>query len=100
VESKISEGGYAFVYRVTDLNSLSVHALKRIYVPNSLNKLQVDQEIALWKQITDHENIVTLIDAQYSKEGSSLYMMILCELCEKGTIFDLLNKYEGKLSEQ
>ena len=35
VDSKISEGGYAFVYRVTDLNTIAVHALKRIFVPVS-----------------------------------------------------------------
>ena len=44
----------------------------------------------LQKAISDHENIVKLIDAAYHKEGSSLYMMILCELCESGTLFDLL----------
>lgn len=26
-------------------------------------------------------------------------MMILSELCEQGTLFDLLQKYNGKLSE-
>lgn len=82
VENKISEGGYAYVYRVTDINSFAIYALKRIYVANSSAKAQVDQEVALWKQITNHENIVGLIDSQYSKEGDSLYMMILCELCE------------------
>lgn len=40
-----------------------------------------------------------LIDAAYTKEGDSLYMNILCELCEQGTLFDLLAKYDGKLSE-
>lgn len=26
-------------------------------------------------------------------------MMIVCELCEQGSLFDLLMKYDGKLSE-
>jgi serine/threonine protein kinase len=42
---------------------------------------------------------VKLIEASYCKEGDSLYMNILCELCESGTLFDLLAKYNGKLSE-
>ena len=54
----------------------------------------------MWRQINDNENIVKLVDSQYHKEGGSLYMMILCELCENGTLFDLISKYNGKLSEQ
>ena len=62
-------------------------------------KHQVDQEIEIWRSISDHENIIKLVDSQYQKEGDSLYVMILCELCEQGTLFDLLQKYHGKLSE-
>lgn len=49
--------------------------------------------------MSDSENIVKIIDSQYLKENDSLYMMVLCELCEEGTLFDLLSKYNGKLSE-
>jgi serine/threonine protein kinase len=49
--------------------------------------------------LSGHDNILKLVDAQYVKDGSSLNMMILSELCEQGTLFDLLQKYNGKLSE-
>jgi hypothetical protein len=39
VDSKISEGGYALVYRVTDLNTLTVHELKSIFVPTPQAKV-------------------------------------------------------------
>ena len=63
-------------------------------------KAKIDEEISLWQQLSGHDNIVKLIDSQYIKEGSSVNMMILSELCEQGTLFDLLQKYNGKLSEE
>jgi predicted transcriptional regulator len=32
IEAKIAEGGYAFVYRVTDVNTFAKYALKRMAV--------------------------------------------------------------------
>eukprot|EP00347_Sterkiella_histriomuscorum_P002274 403368786 len=85
IDRKISEGGYAFVYQVSDVNTYAQYALKKL---------------AITRQLGEHENIVRFIDASMIKDGTGSYIMILSELCTQGTLFDVLTKYDGKLSEQ
>jgi AP2-associated kinase len=35
----------------------------------------------------------------YAKEDDKKYILILMELCDGGTLIDLLNKYSGKMNE-
>ena len=56
-------------------------------------------KLKLQRYLGEHENIVKFVDAGYIKENDNLYMLILCELCTQGTLFDLLQKYNGKLTE-
>jgi len=39
------------------------------------------------------------VDASITEERGTPCMLVLCELCPEGTLFDLLQKYNGKLSE-
>ena len=55
----------------------------------------IQNEIKTWKQINGNANIVRFVDAK--QQGETVY--ILSELCSGGTILDLLEKYDGKLSE-
>jgi len=100
VENKISEGGFAFVYKVTDVNTFATFALKKIAVTSNEHRVNVENEIKIWKKLGDHENIVKFVDASVIKDNNGTYVLILCELCTQGTLFDLLQKFNGKLSEQ
>ena len=55
----------------------------------------IKNECQIWKSLSSHPNIVTFVDAK--QNGDSIN--ILSELCTDGTLLDLLEKYNGKLSE-
>jgi len=53
----------------------------------------------LWKRVSEsnHPNIVTFVDAKHDAPNNCIN--IVSELCAGGTLLDLLEKYNGKLSE-
>lgn len=57
-------------------------------------------EVKVWRKITGHPNIVNFIDASIQKTLDGDYLYILSEYCEDGHLLDLLEKYQGKLSEK
>ena len=44
--------------------------------------------------------MVKMVAAQKVEEKGNQVFLILSEFCAEGTLFDLLNKYQGQLSEQ
>lgn len=58
------------------------------------------KEVATWKKITGHLNIVKYYAATVMEKGTDRHLLILSELCPDGHLLDLLEKYEGKLSEE
>ena len=59
----------------------------------------IKNEVAVWKKVSEsgHANIVRFIDAKQDPSNNNIN--ILSELCTGGTLLDLLEKYNGKLSE-
>ena len=49
----------------------------------------------IWKQISSHKNIISIFNVEQQNDC----VLIICELCTGGTLFDLIMKYNGKLSE-
>jgi serine/threonine protein kinase len=66
-----------------------------VVVHNKTTASIIKNECTIWKELSGHPNIVTFVDAKQS--GDSIN--ILSELCRDGTLLDLLEKYNGKLSE-
>ena len=87
------------MYKVIDINTFGTYALKKVYLPDEQAKRSIENEVSIWKKLGEHENIVKFVDASMIKENGGTHALILCELCTQGTIFDLLQKYNGQLSE-
>lgn len=58
------------------------------------------KEVATWRKVTGHPNIVKFIDASLQTVGNDRYLYILSEFCSDGHLLDLLEKNKGKLSER
>ncbi|CDW85463.1 protein kinase domain containing protein [Stylonychia lemnae] len=100
-EALLSEGGFAYVYRVHELNDPSKkYALKQIRILDGKLQKMVKSEVELWRKLGTHQNIVRFIESQQTKnpDGTS-DMLILCELCTGGTIIDFVEKRNQVLSE-
>jgi serine/threonine protein kinase len=87
------------VYQVTDESTGEQFALKKINISNKETFALIKNEIDTWKKVStsDQINIVKFIDASQDKQNSCIY--IVSELCTGGTLFDLLTKFNGKLTE-
>ena len=99
VGPKISEGGYAIVYKANDVHSGKLMALKKIYLKDKETEEAMRKEVKIWRDLHDHPNIVKFIDAALHKTSKGKYLYILSEYCDGGHLLDLLEKYNGKLKE-
>ena len=57
----------------------------------------VSAEVKVWKTVNGHSNIVRFVDVHHDQSANNIY--ILSELCSGGTLLDLLEKFNSKLSE-
>lgn len=94
---ELGEGGFAFVLKVRDDNNGQEFALKKIVIQNKQIEALIGQEVKVWRQISGHPNIVRFVDC--IQERSQGRVLILSELCSGGSLFDLINKYDGKLNQ-
>jgi serine/threonine protein kinase len=85
----ISEGGYAFVYRVRDVPTGKLYALKRIKGANALVLGRKEAEV--WRDLGEHPNIVRFFEAEVRGDSE---VMILNELCTGGTLFQHISSYK------
>ena len=85
VRKRIGEGGFAFVYKVEDMNeSGKNYALKRLLVMDSEKRQLIIQEISLLKSLSGHTNIVKFINAAEAKGVSQKgceEFLVLMEFC-------------------
>ena len=100
IGNKISEGGYAFVYKATNTKTQEVYALKKIYIGNRENARAVKREVQTWRRLGNHPNIVRFLDCTVIEENDMPHMYVLCELCKGGHLLNLLEKYQGVLQER
>jgi len=73
--------------------------MKKIIVADQAAMTSVANEIRLWQQVSSCENIVKIVGVEKILELGNQVVLILMEYCSEGTLFDLLTKYQGKLSE-
>ena len=57
------------------------------------------KEVKIWRIVNNHPNIVTFIDAGIHKTSEGNYLYILSEYWDEGHLLDLLESYNGALSE-
>ena len=90
----LGEGGYGYVYEVSDSQGKK-YALKKMNILNQIQYKNIIREIKVWKQITNCPNIVRILDASETKSEVD----ILMELCTEGSLLDFINNAEGNISE-
>jgi len=96
IEGKLGEGGMGSVYLVRNIQTGQRAALKVM-----LSKVAVDakssekfkREIEVTRSLR-HKNVVELIES--GAQGSIFYFLL--ELCEGGSVYDLMKRRGGKLS--
>lgn len=94
-EVLLSEGGYGYIWKVRDTRSGQNYAMKKMICMDR-EKLQVAKnEIGVLQVLNGHPNVVGFIDSEVVDQGNGTYhVLVLLELCEGGTLVDLLGKYE------
>jgi len=84
-EKLIAEGGFGYVYLVTDETGREF-AMKKINVQDSSQQQMIKKEISYWSLINKHPNIITLVDY----ELSSSQALILMEFSRDGNLFNYI----------
>ena len=95
LDDLIAEGGYALIYKIQSVSDEKFLALKKINIQSSNHKKQIKREIKIWKELSKFGNIVELVDFEFTENHAYVVM----ELCEEGTLLDLVNNHEGNISE-
>ena len=54
----------------------------------------------MWEKLGQHKNIVELYDYMTVNEDGAKFALILMEFCPDGHLLDLLEKYDGQLTEK
>ena len=98
VGEQIAEGGYAYIYRCYDSATNEQFALKKIICQSQETLAMANQEVQVLSSLPVNENIVRFFGSSLVYEGKTAIILILMELCTEGTLINLLEKYQGKLS--
>mmetsp|Transcript_19999 Transcript_19999/g.37131 ORF Transcript_19999/g.37131 Transcript_19999/m.37131 type:complete len:404 (+) Transcript_19999:2351-3562(+) len=98
VKEQLSEGGFAFIFRVVEASTGREFALKKINCQSAELKRMAEREVELMRRLPQDENLVRYYDAAIVQEGGSDVTLILMELCSEGTLITLLEKYDGRLN--
>lgn len=98
LREKLSEGGYAYVYKAIDLATNKEYAVKKSLCQSPELLEMAEQEINIMKSLPIHDNIVQYYDSIIKNQSGTQVAMIVMELCTGGTLVNLLEKYNGVLS--
>ena len=93
-EKLLGEGGYGYVFEVSDPQG-NRYALKKMNILSNNQYQNILREIKIWKQISNCQNIVQLLDVSETKSEVD----ILMELCTEGSLLDFINNSEKNISE-
>lgn len=85
-DSKIAEGGYAFVEKIKCDTTGKFFALKRMNVHDENLIEATKQEIKLWKSLGTHPNIVKYLGSSY--DPKERVVLILSHLCPDGHLIN------------
>ncbi|TNV80011.1 hypothetical protein FGO68_gene16116 [Halteria grandinella] len=96
-EQLLSEGGYAFVYRVRDTSStINQYALKLIKCQDQQAVKMARGEVQVWRKLGAHPHVVRYWDVQVidrsGANGEVKDYAILCELCSGGTLLEVVQR--------
>lgn len=101
VESQIGEGGFATIYRVSDINSRDrIYALKHFRLMGDSSSIaDVQTEIDTLKKLRGSANILTLRAACFAGNGQHLTeAFVLLDLCSQSLV-DYMKQQNYKISD-
>jgi len=97
----ISQGGYAYVFQVRDVQTGEIFALKKMICQSPERVQTAKNEINYLRSLPDHPNLLKVFDTHVDNKDGCYYVYVLLEFCADGSIFDLMAKYESsRLSEK
>jgi len=77
VLQKLGKGAYGIVWKVRDKESNEIFALKKIFgaFQNATDAQRTFREIIFLQELTDHENIITLLDVMKADNDKDIYLV-------------------------
>lgn len=91
IQKRLGNGAFGVVYKVQDVSSSRVYALKDILCLNQAAIRNTLREIETMKQIS-HENVIAMIGADQHHDPQGLHMLILTEYCSGGNLNERLTR--------
>jgi len=97
--SPIAEGGFAFVYKVTDAETQEEFAMKRMLCLDEKRLKDAHREADILDSLPKHQNIVQYYGRLERVVNGRKEVNILLELCPHGNLLEFMNRYGGKVPE-
>ena len=94
IQQRLGNGAFGVVYKVQDVSSSGVYALKDVLC---LNQAKLDiaiREVETMRGIS-HENVIAMIGADKHRDAQGLHMLILTEYCSGGNLNERLTRPSG-----
>ena len=98
-EKQLSEGGFAFIWLARDMSTGKPYVLKKIFCQDKERLSLAEREVEILKSLPPHDNIVKYFGHIVEGAGAKKEVIILMEFLPCGHLLDLLNQYNGCLSE-
>ncbi|RWS11543.1 cyclin-G-associated kinase-like protein [Dinothrombium tinctorium] len=86
VDKVIAEGGFGFVFRVRDMQTQDVFALKRLIAADKEAKKEINNEIEILTKLQPHPHVMKFIS--WGLIGNNIYLL-LSEYCGCGSLKDI-----------
>jgi mitogen-activated protein kinase 15 len=77
IQQKLGKGAYGIVWKVRDKQTEEIVALKKIFgaFQNATDAQRTFREIIFLQELTDHENIITLLDVFKADNDKDIYLV-------------------------
>jgi len=77
IQQKLGKGAYGIVWKVRDKSTDEIVALKKIFgaFQNATDAQRTFREIIFLQELTDHENIITLLDVFKADNDKDIYLV-------------------------
>jgi len=77
VLQKLGKGAYGIVWKVRDKETTEIFALKKIFgaFQNATDAQRTFREIIFLQELSDHENIITLLDVMKADNDKDIYLI-------------------------
>ena len=91
IQRTLGNGAFGVVYKVKDVASSRIYALKDVPCPNASAIRKACREVETMCQIS-HKNVIALSDADQFNDAQGLHLLILTEYCAGGNLNERLTQ--------